>query len=146
MRGTRVRIAAPAGAPHSPSRPVGTRWLSAHRCRALCLHALQLPVPAVLIHAPRVNLSEAALLASGGTAALPLSGALQLWGPFNDVPSHLLPVPVLDLGGTNRTTPLFNLSGTGQVFITRLVRLDSLCAACCVAVCALVRQTATAVP
>ncbi len=74
----------------------------------------QLPVPAVLIHAPRVDLSR--------QPSAPLSAPLQFWGPFNDVPTDLMPVPVLDLGGPNRSTPLFSLSGSGQVFITRLVR------------------------
>ncbi len=74
----------------------------------------QLPVPAVFINAPVVSLSEAD--APGGIA---LSAPLQLWGPFNDVPTDPMPVPVLRLAG--RATPLFNLTGTGQVFITRVI-------------------------
>ncbi len=63
-------------------------------------HTPQLPVPAVLINAPAVDL--------GSEAAAPLAGALLLLGPFNDVPSDLMPVPTLHLG--NRTAPLFSLA------------------------------------
>ncbi len=72
-------------------------------------------MPALLLHAPQLPLSEQTL-----PQGLPLDAPLQLWGPFNDVPSAPQPVPVLDL--SDRATSLFSLTSAGQLFVARLVR------------------------
>ncbi len=76
---------------------------------------VQFPIPAAVLNVPSLALSESVL--PGG---LDLDAPLQLWGPFNDDPSHVVPWPLVDLSG--RTTPLFNLTATGQIFVARMVR------------------------
>ncbi len=75
-----------------------------------CDLTTQLPVPAVLLVTPHVDLSQRSPLLATATP-LPLAGAMQLWGPFQDDPTLPMPVPVLDLG--DRATPVFNATGTG---------------------------------
>ncbi len=110
------------------------------------MRAAQMPIPALLLNVPLVELGGAAggnaSTSGGGEAAeaeqpesgpdaeaalLPggvdLRAPMQLWGPFNDDPAQAVPTPVLRAAaGRPGALPLFVMSGDAHLFINRLVR------------------------
>ncbi len=80
----------------------------------------QRPVPGVMFFNATTALPDAS--SNGGFGTLQLDGALLLCATIFNTTLAFGTRPALDF--TNRTTPLWNASATGQVMVLNLVRLD----------------------